>query len=705
MSVSIKIMTIPGAPLEGVNPLPMFHNKSEVSVPARADFPDKLKVGLGARTPILPYKVQDRYSRKRLPMKMKTIVMENEYLKAVFWPENGGRLYSLFDKVNNCELLMANPAYQPGNLAIRNAWLSGGIEWNFGTLGHHYFTCDHLYAAILKDENGCEFVRMYEYERNKCAVYQIDFHLPDGSPVLYAHVKVFNPFDEDTTTYWWTNIAIPEDGNTRVLSSTEMAIVFADGGVSYERVPDISLFPGKDLSYPHNASRSFDYFFQAPDNVRSAWEAGAYSDGTVFYDRATAPLLYHKMFCWGNHSAGNHWQEYLSEPGEGHYIEIQGGFARSQVHDKLFPARSSFEWTQCFGGLKLDAAQLHQESYPKANAYLGAHIDGVISEERLLECNEQFSRLATMPVHEDDLVHRGSGWGALEALRCELQGDRPLPESVCFPKSSIGEAQYPWYALLTDGALPAESPDVIPPSWMVAPKWMKLLEDSLSREGGETWYSRMHYGVMLNEMMDRAHVATEASRWGRYGEFRLKARRAFERSVELQPSVWALRCLFCIADEEGDDALAEQYYDKVFELSAATVDFAFASEYMRWLNAKGKYEKAWALYQSMPESIRKVERMILNAAQAAIKLRKLEFIGDVVFAHGEYADIREGECSLTDTWFEYCALKLARERGMEEPTGEALEKLIDEAWNTCPPPAEIDFRMSFDRQSKYRVEG
>jgi len=343
MSVKISVMTIPGAPLEGTNPLPMFHDKSEVNVTVAKDFPEFLKVDLGGRSPVLPYKMQDRYSRKRIPMKMKTIVLENEFLKAVFWPENGGRLYSLFDKINGCELLMSNTVYQPGNLALRNAWLSGGIEWNFGALGHHYYTCDNLYAAVLRDENGCAFVRMYEYERTKCAVYQIDFHLPDGSPLLYAHVKVFNPFDEDTTTYWWTNIAIPEDGNTRVLSSTDMAIVFADGGLSYEQVPDISLFPGKDLSYPHNASRGFDYFFQAPDSVRSAWEAGAYSDGMVFFDRATAPLRYHKMFCWGNHSAGKHWQEYLSEPGKGYYIEIQSGFARSQIHDKGYFSTHKFQ--------------------------------------------------------------------------------------------------------------------------------------------------------------------------------------------------------------------------------------------------------------------------------------------------------------------------------------------------------------------------
>lgn len=703
MSVSIQTMTLPGAPLEGVNPLPMFHDKKEIDFKTAPDYPDALKVDLGNRSPILPYKMQDRYSRKRLPLTKKTIVMENEYLIATFWPEDGGRLYSLFDKRNNTELLMSNPVYQPGNLALRNAWLSGGIEWNFGTYGHSARTCDHLFAAVLKDENGGEFVRMYEFDRTKNTIFQMDFHLPDGSPVLYSHIKLFNPFDEDSSTYWWTNIAIPEDGHTRVLSSTEMAIVLGgSGGVTYERVPDISLFPGKDLSYPHNASRGFDYFFQSPDDAKTAWEAGAYGNGLVFYDRSTAPLLYHKMFCWGNHAAGNHWQEFLSDPGKGYYIEIQGGIARSQMHDKLLPSHSTIEWTQCFGGIQLDQAQLHQESYPAANAYFAAHLDGVISEEDLLCRNEVYARYANIKVSEQDIVHLASGWGALEEMRMARAGEGAFPQSVCFPKFTIGPEQYPWYALLVNGRLPDESPDVIPPSWMVSPKWLSLLEKSLAN-GGESWYSQLHYGVMLAEMMDRSHISTQASRWGRYEEYRALARKAFERSVALKPSVWALRCLACLADEEKDDAQTEAYYDRVFELDAATVDFAFAAEYMKWLNKKGKYEKAWALYTAMPESIRNAERMLLNAAQTAIKLRELDTI-EKVFAHGEYADIREGESSLTDIWFEYCALKLARERGIDNPQGDVLDALIDEAWDTCPPPYAIDFRMSYDRKKKYRLE-
>lgn len=702
MSVKIGVMTIPGAPLEGLNPLPFFHGRKTCNTATTEDFPKWLSATLGCRDRYLPYKRQDRYSRKRLPLKMKTIVMENEYLKATFWPESGGKLYSLFDKVNNRELLMANPVYQPGNLAIRNAWLSGGIEFNFGNIGHHYFTCDHLYAALLQDDEGNDFVRMYEFERAKSTLYQMDFHLPEGSPVLYSHVKVFNPNKTDTTTYWWTNITIPEDGHTRVLSNTDKVLVIGND-FTYETLPHLSLFDDADMSYPINATRGYDHFYQTEPDAKTAWEAGADDKGNVFYDRSTAPLLYHKMFCWGNHAAAQHWQDHLSEPGKGDYIEIQAGFTHSQLHDMIFPANSTIEWTQCYGGAVLDRDTLHQEDMNKAADYFESYLDTVISEEALLKANEYHKKLANKEVKETDLVHLGSGWGALEEMRIAMENDVEFPKSVCFPKATIGEEQYPWYALLTEGKLPEESPDVIPPSWMVPKKWLHILEDSI-KNGGETWYNMLHLGVMYFENLDDEHIATVAVNWLEYPKFTKLAKEALLRSVELEPSVWAYRCLFCIANHEGDDEMAEYYYDKVFSLSAATIDFAFAAEYMGYLNKKGKYEKAWDIYEAMPENIKMADRMMLCAANTAIKLRKLDLL-PAVFER-EYADIREGESSLTDIWFEYNALKMAQERGLGiDIKGEELEKLIDEAWETCPPPKAIDFRMSFNRQSGYRLEG
>src|SRR5262245_35301092 len=87
----------------------------------------------------LPYPVQDGYNRERPMRDLKVVVLENETLRAVFLLDYGGRLWSLLHKPSERELLYVNPIFQPANLAMRNAWFSGGVEWNMGVVAHTPF--------------------------------------------------------------------------------------------------------------------------------------------------------------------------------------------------------------------------------------------------------------------------------------------------------------------------------------------------------------------------------------------------------------------------------------------------------------------------------------------------------------------------------------------------------------------------------------
>jgi len=290
MSLRQSVKIINGAPIEGVNPLPKFRGRKPNIPKTDSGFPESLKECLGCHTKTLPYTVQDRYSRKRIPLRLKCVTLENEYLRAEFLPEYGGRLYSLFDKVNSVDLVMRNPVIQPANLAIRNAWLSGGIEWNIGSIGHTVTTCDNVFCAMLKDKEGNDFLRIYEFERMKSVFWQADFHLPEGSKHLIVHVRAVNPYDTDTTTYWWSNVAAVDEGGTRVLASGESIISFIGGEMHYERLPYINAMPGADVSYPSNATRSFDFFIQPNTPDECTWEAAAFLDGVTLYERSTPTL-------------------------------------------------------------------------------------------------------------------------------------------------------------------------------------------------------------------------------------------------------------------------------------------------------------------------------------------------------------------------------------------------------------------------------
>ncbi|MCD9024993.1 DUF5107 domain-containing protein [Cohnella silvisoli] len=671
MNVYISTLTLEGTKLDGENPLPMFRNRNphrEVADNGSFTPEQKMHMGEEAGERYLPYRIQDRYTRQRGNTILKTITLENDLLKAVFLPEYGGRLYSLKDKRTDREILYKNPVFQPANLAILNAWFSGGIEWNIGQVGHTFTTCSPVHTAKLSDDEGNEFLRIYEYERCKNLFWHIDFHLPKGAEQLQIYVRMINDYDNPVPMYWWTNIAVEETVKARVFSSTNEAIYIDAGlkGYGIDKLPHLPSLKEADASYPVNFPFSSEYFFQTPVTCRSPWEAVAYEDGRLFFERSTSLLRYRKMFCWGNHAGGRRWCDFLAKPGEGNYIEVQGGLTPTQLHGIEMPGNSVWDFTQMIGVSKVDTNSAYQDSWDNAREYIERIIDQDLGENEVYAIHDRLQSLADKS--PEKILHTGSGWGALERLRREKADGRLIPRGFEFTDGSIAEAQHPWLVLLQEGHLPDQAVEEIPASWMIQDEWMELVRRSIGDKDNRTWVAFLHYGVMLYEK-----------------GLEQEAVEAWEASLNIKPAAWVYRNLAEVMRIRGEKDKALSYLEQAYLVSNSFPDRSFAEEYLNLLLQNNEFEKAWRIYESLPPEFAKGDRIQIIVGAAALELDKEEFMNKLF--NTEFAVIREGEVLIIELWYKYNAKKLAKERNSE-----LTQELIEEAKVKFPPPAHIDFR-------------
>ena len=276
---------------------------------------DEIYGGYGRLGNAYPYRQLNQYDGVLKEKKIRTAVLENEYLKAVFLPEYGGRLWSLMDKKTGKNLLYTNDVLKFRNLAVRNAWFSGGVEWNIGIIGHSPYTISPLYTAVL-EEGDFPVLRMYEYERIRKVYYQMDFWM-EKEPVLNCRMRIMNESREVVPMYWWSNMAVPEFENGKIIVPAGKAFTFNENKVIKVDIPYVN---GADIVHYNNIPVSVDYFFDIED-TEPKYIANVDAEGYGLLQISTKRLRSRKLFSWGHTPAAGHWQEFLTKDA-GNYVEI-----------------------------------------------------------------------------------------------------------------------------------------------------------------------------------------------------------------------------------------------------------------------------------------------------------------------------------------------------------------------------------------------
>lgn len=659
-------LILPSADLGAENPFPTFRETQpnmEIRVDASVPAEDRLRLGWQISHRVLPYRLQDGYNRTKRPRTFQSVVLENEILRGIFLPELGGRLISLKHKATDRELLDRNPVFQPANLALRNAWFSGGIEWNASHFGHHYLTCSPVFASRVECPSGYPVLRLHEWDRVKCFPWQIDFHLPPGSPFLLAWVRLVNPHDHEIPMYWWTNIAVTETDGVRVLAPADSALRgTASAPLGLVNLPGQN---GDDITYPTRLRFAQEFYFRVPDH-RRRWVAALDRQGTGLIHTSTRRLRGRKFFAWGMNEGGRHWQEYLSSPGRA-YLEIQAGLARTQLESVPMPARATWSWTEAFGLLGADPSKVHSADWNAAIESVEEALRPQLGEEDLEAREKSFDDVGRLPPVRTLL--RGSGWGALERRRL-AHSRKPdlIPPELVFDDITLGALQAPWIGLLETGRLPLRDPQEDTGAWMVQPEWQALLEQSVRTPIGDHWLAWLHLGNMRMEAQDAAGAVE-----------------AWRCSLSCQRSGWALRNHAVAEQRLGNFDIARRLLRDAWDAGPKIA--ALAVEYATLLARLDRHEELDAFIQELPVEIRTHERIHIAAAGAALRLGRLDEAGKLF--DREFVTIREGETATTDLWFEARARRAADAEKI--PLDDALRKRVRLQQR---PPIHLDFRIT-----------
>ncbi|MCM3778244.1 DUF5107 domain-containing protein [Microbacterium hydrocarbonoxydans] len=657
----IRILT---APVGEENPLPpLFGTGNSGYSVDMSDAPDEIRrnAEYGRVESIAPYLFQDGYGRIRAEAEHPVAILENAHLRATFLLGVGGRLWSLVHVPTGRELLFRNAVLQPANLALRNAWFSGGIEWNVGTIGHSPGTFSPVHAAAVDLDDGSRALRLWEFDRIRRMTYQIDAHLPQDSQALYVHGRIVNGSTEDRPSYWWSNIAVPQTDRTRVIVPAESAWAYAYSQ-RLEAVPIIDEGARVDVSYPGRSLDAADYFFDVADEP-TPWIVAVDDDGVGLAQRSSGELRGRKLFLWGRGVGGERWQEWLNGPGQS-YIEIQAGLARTQFEHLPVPARGERRWVEAYGRADLAPENAH-------GAWTDARDAAARAVERMAPRDDlaaaRASDLPSRPVSET--LHQGSGWGALDRfLRGGGSWDAPLDPATPYPNSSVAEEQEEWIALHRSGTFPHTDPTSFPRSLEIAEEWEDVLAE------GKGWVEPALLGNLL---------AARGDRDGAKASWLLSVRRA--------PNVLALRNLAALAAHLGHLDEAVDRYEQALALNPTMRQLVV--EALGVLLDASRAERALEIVRALPEPTRSDPRVLYAEARACISTGDLSRAASILEGGLEIADLREGEVSLHETWWDLRTAMVARSGDIGQE-----EALRDHIVRTEAVPRDLDFRMTRDRR-------
>ncbi|MCX5771086.1 MAG: DUF5107 domain-containing protein [Candidatus Hydrogenedentes bacterium] len=289
-----------------------------------------------------PYTRQDLLGIEKIDRTYRAVFLENEYLKVTCLPELGGRIHSVLDKTTNEEMYHKNDVIKPALIAMRGAWISGGIEWNPGPHGHTVTIVSPVDVTTVKNPDGSAALAIANVEKMFRTRWTVRLTLHPGKAYLDEEIAIYNPNDAINPYYFWNCTAFPNLPGTRFIYPMTLGCDHA--GTSFFTWP---MHEGKDITWLKNYQTMASVFaFECGFDFFGAYDVDRNRGIVSFADHDKLPGK--KAWTWGKDDFGVTSEMKLSDAGPVHsqYIEVQSGPLLTQADYGMLKPGDSVLWRE-----------------------------------------------------------------------------------------------------------------------------------------------------------------------------------------------------------------------------------------------------------------------------------------------------------------------------------------------------------------------
>jgi Tfp pilus assembly protein PilF len=319
-------------------------------------------------TKYYPYYRFDGYTNTPSKKEWTVVELENDFIKVMILPEIGGKIWAAWEKSTGKPFIYYNQVVKFRDVAMRGPWTSGGIEANYGIIGHTPNCATPMDYTTTKNEDGSVSCFIGTLDLLTQTYWSIEVNLPADKAYFTTRSFWSNTTSLEQPYYHWMNVGMPSKGNLQFIYPGTRHI----GHVGEYSDWTIEPSNGKDVSYYENNN------FGGP---KSYHVIGKHSDffGAFYHDDNFGMARYSlrddkpgsKIWIWGLSRNGMIWEDLLTD-NDGQYVEVQSGRLFNQASDGSnftpfkqfgFAPHATDEWTEYWFPVK------GTKGFVKANPY------------------------------------------------------------------------------------------------------------------------------------------------------------------------------------------------------------------------------------------------------------------------------------------------------------------------------------------------